>query len=79
MTDSNREIITGEEMLVEGLHQQFGGTDSDRIAHCQHKLHASLYQMAAQAGLALANLFARLTSIQDSYWDVMLNQQAGQF
>src|SRR6266702_6367281 len=38
-----------------------------------------MYEVATQAGLALANLFAGLAGIQDSYWDVMFDQQASQF
>ena len=79
MTDSNSEIITSEEVLVEGAHQQFGGADGDRIAHCQYELYASLHETTAQAGFAGTNLLARLASIQDSYWDVVFDKQISQF
>ncbi len=58
VADGRRELFSGEEVLVESLHQQFGSADGHRIAHRQHKLHASLHQAAAQTGFRFAYLFA---------------------
>ncbi len=58
MTDGGGEIITCKEMLVASVHEEFCGANSDGIAHSKHELQASLYQVAAEAGFADANLFA---------------------